>query len=189
MKRRLSPLEITKLGLLFVGATVSSILLFKARPMADDSDTIPRLSIAFYLKQAQLIGTGADGKILYRVNTASAEQNLDDASVDMRDVYMTYEPAASVPWNLAADKGRIPPDGKNIELSGRVIAISQTAVDPATIIRTTQLEIEPETSLARTDHQVIVEREGEQVNGTGLEADLKTNHIQLLSNVNGKFSP
>jgi LPS export ABC transporter protein LptC len=189
MKRQLSSLEITKLGLLFIGATASAVLLFKADPEPDAGDSVPRLSIAFYLNQAQLIGTGKDGKILYRVNTASAKQNLEDSSVDMNDVYMTYEPAGNIPWNLAADSGRIPPDGKFIELSGRVIAISQTAVDPATIIRTTQLEVEPETSIARSEHQVIVEREGEQVNGTGLEADLKTNHIQLLSNVNGKFSP
>ncbi|MGI9308596.1 MAG: LPS export ABC transporter periplasmic protein LptC [Gammaproteobacteria bacterium] len=189
MKRRLSPLEITKLGLLLAGATMSVVMLYSARPAGSEGDKTPRLSIAYFLKQAQLVGTGPDGNILYRVNMATAEQNLDDLSVEMRDVYMTYEPAANIPWNLAADEGRIPQSGQLVELSGRVIAISQTAVEPATIIRTTQLAVHPESSIARSKDQVIIEREGEEVNGTGLEADLKTNHIQLLSNVNGKFSP
>ena len=124
-----------------------------------------------------------------RVTAAEAAQSLDDESIRMTDVHLIYEPASDIPWDMVADTGRIPPDGNIIQLEGRVLAVSRDGNESATTIRTSYLEVDPERRTANTEARVIIEFDKRKVNATGLQADLKRNKFNLLSNVNGKFFP
>ena len=94
-----------------------------------------------------------------------------------------------MPWDVFADTGKIPPDGKMVELSGNVIILSKDPGKPETSIRTTQIDLFPDETLARTNKKVGIMRDGQKVNGTGMEAHLDTSEVKILSNVNGKFVP
>jgi LPS export ABC transporter protein LptC len=97
-------------------------------------------------------------------------------------------PGGAAPWELQANSGNIPADTSIIKLRGNVIAVSRNGRD-RTIIRTQRLNIDPETREATTNRKVIVEFNGRKINATGLLANLETNRLELLSNVNGKFVP
>jgi LPS export ABC transporter protein LptC len=182
------PRAITRLILLLAGAGISSLLLVDTWE-ADKKPSKPELSLAYYLDQAELIGTGPDGKILYQVWTKRAAQTLGDESVDMEDVRMVYGPADGLPWELSAKQGQIPADASIIKLSGDVIAKSGRTQQDTTTIRTDNLSIDPATRLATTNEKVVIEYNERELNATGMAADFEANRLDLLSNVNGKFSP
>ena len=41
-----------------------------------DRNPVPRLSIGYYMNDAQLVGTGDDGKILYRARTRRLRRKI-----------------------------------------------------------------------------------------------------------------
>ena len=174
--------------LLIAGALASSFLLVTNSDDATVSEK-PVLSLAYYLNDAELTGTADDGSVLYRIRAGRAEQNTVDASIEMQSISMNYGPADGLAWDVSADTGRIMAQAEIIELAGNVLAI--TADQPAnrTEIRTQRLDINPDTMRASTPAPVAVLFNGNQLNGTGMEADFKTNRLSLLANVNGKFAP
>ncbi len=177
------------LFLLALGAVGSAILLLRNTSGDDEPETGPRLSIGYYMNQAQLSGTGEDGRILYRASAAVAAQDLEDGTVNLTDVHLTYDPVTDIPWVLNAKNGRIPRDGTIIELEGNVVAqTSEEGEDPMTI-RTDYLELDTETYIADTQHKVAIDYTGNRVFAVGMRAYLKEDRMQLHSDVHGKFFP
>jgi len=173
---------------LVAGAVASTFLVFRN---SDDSQVAekPTLSLAYYLNNAELTGTTEDGAVLYRLRADRAEQNTADASIELQLIDLNYGPAGGPTWNVRANEGRIPAAAEVIELAGDVRAVSGDVPGGRTEIRTQQLDISPDTMLATTGARVAVLFDGHQLNGTGMEANFKTNRLSLLANVNGKFTP
>lgn len=188
-----------RLVLLVVAALATTWLVFSSPATEDDTPASPRLGFGYYVKDARLTGTDPDGRILYRVFTAEAEQTLSDGTITMRDVAVNYEPAAQVPWKLTADHGQIPPDRNIIQLTGEVIAT--TVISPAVtgaggrksaaplLIRTDYLELDPEAYIARTERMVAVERDRDTLRARGMRVYLKQDRLQFNADVRGRFLP
>jgi LPS export ABC transporter protein LptC len=177
-----------RFGLLVAAAVASTALFLNTRPPSVDP-VKARLTLAYYLDQAELTGTGPDGETLYRVRTARASHVVDDDSIAMTDVEMIYTPDSPEGWNLNATRGRIPADANVIELTGKVVVTPGEKNTAATTITTDRLDVDPATRQARTSQPVVVDYEGQIVNAVGMEADLKRNRVKLLSDVNGEFAP
>lgn len=175
--------------ILTICAVSSGALLM--RNTSEDVETIspPRLSIGYYMNDAELIGTGDSGKILYRLRTTNASQNFESGVVNMRDVHVIYEPEAAIPWDLRADTGEIPPSANIIRLTGNVVATTQDDNDSRMTIRTNFLELDTETYIANTPRKVTIDYLQHRVFATGMRAYFKEDRLQLLSDVNGKFLP
>lgn len=174
---------------LLIGAVASGVLLFRSGPEEQTDQQGPSLGIGYFMTDARLVGTGQDGRALYRVSAANASQNLADGAVEMEDVRMIYDPLTDIPWDVRADAGRMPPDGNIIELEGNVVATTQEGDRAPTTIRTDYLEMDPETFVAQTSRKVTVEHEDRKVYATGMRLYLKDDRLLLISNVNGKFVP
>jgi LPS export ABC transporter protein LptC len=186
-------------AVLVVAALATTWLVFRNPAPDAEAPAAPRLGLGYYVHEARLTGSGPDGRILYRVTAASAEQLLADGTITMQDVAVDYEPAAQVPWKLRADRGQIPPDRNIIELAGDVTAM--TAVSPdATggggrssaaplLIRTDYLELDPEAYIARTERMVAVERDRDTLRARGMRVYLKQDRLQFNSEVRGRFLP
>jgi LPS export ABC transporter protein LptC len=182
------PRTILSLTLLLIGAILSAFIVSGAWKEGS-KPARAELSLAYYLDQAELTGTGPDGKMLFQVWTRRAAQSLGDSSIQMDEVRMVYGPPTALPWELNANTGRIPADASIIELRGDVVAVSAAEGTQATVIRTQRLDINPTTRQANTAHKVTLEFDGRIINATGMRANFETNELQLLSNVNGKFLP
>ncbi len=185
--------------LLLAGALATTWLVF-SHPSTDvEESSAPRLGLGYYVRDARLTGSGTDGRILYRVSAASAEQQLADGTITMQEVAVDYDPAAQVPWKLRADRGQIPPDRNIIELAGDVTAT--TTVGPAAagvrgrssaaplLIRTDYLELDPEAYIARTERMVAVERDRDTLRARGMRVYLKQDRLQFNAEVRGRFLP
>ena len=175
--------------ILTVCAISSGVLLMRNTSDGTETVSAPRLSIGYYMNEAELIGTGDSGKILYRLRTKNASQNFEDGVVNMEGVHVIYEPEASVPWDLRADTGQIPPSANIIELAGNVVAATQDDSNLQTTIRTNYLELDTETYIANTPRKVTIDYMQHRVSATGMRAYFKEDRLQLISDVNGNFLP
>lgn len=188
-----------RFAVLLVAALASSWLVFRDRTVETGTTDGPRLGLGYYVRDAQLAGSGPDGRILYRVSALAAEQVLADGTITLRDVAVDYEPAAQVPWRLRAERGQIPPDRNIIELSGEVTAMTDASPGTAgsegrssaapLLIRTDYLELDPEAYIARTERMVAVERDRDTLQARGMRVYLKQDRIQFSSEVRGRFLP
>lgn len=183
-----APRTILAFILLLAVALASTYLLSSLRE-DDETPDEPRLSLAYYLDNARLTGTGQDGSILYQVTTKRAAQPRNQDRIRLQRVRMVYGPPTALPWELRANRGYIPAAADVIELHGNVVAVSVDEGREPMIIRTERLDIEPDTRNATTTDDVILEFEGRQIDATGMQANFETNNLRLLSNVNGRFLP
>jgi LPS export ABC transporter protein LptC len=182
------PRSIVYLLLLLAGAVVSGYIV-SGTWQEEDKPRRPELSLAYYLDDAELSGSGPNGELLFQIWTDHAAQEQGDETITMESVRMVYGPPTALAWKLEAQQGKIPTDTSVIELSGDVVAVSATEDGSPTIIRTQRLDIVPSTREASTTDKVEIEFNGRILYATGMRANLESNDLKLLSNVNGKFLP
>lgn len=180
--------SVTLIALLF-GAVSSGVLLLRNTPDEVRKSEDPRMSIGYYMNRAHLIATGDDGHVLFRASARTASQDFDEGTINLQGVRVTYDPITDIPWTLQANSGKIPPDGKIIQLTGDVVARTKNDGKTAMIINTDYLELDTETYVANTEQKVAIEYTDNIVFATGMRAFFKEDRVQLISNVNGKFAP
>ena len=179
----------TRLFLLAFAAAASAMLVLRNTDDSSDKSSTARLGIGYYMTDAELIVTGEDGQTRYRVRTDNATQNPEAGSISLDRVFVEYDPLSSVPWELRADSGHIPPDRNTIELQGDVIARTRDDEDVPITIHTDFLQLNTDTYVAQTEHEVAIDYSTNRVFATGMRAFLKEDRLQLLADVNGTFDP
>lgn len=168
-------------------AVASWFLFSRAGSERPTQATTPQLGVGYYATGARLSGSGTDGRFLYRVSATTVEQSPADRSVQLRDVAVDYEPPLRTPWKLRSAAGRIPEGNRLMMLSGDVVASTQPADRPATIIRTAELQFDARTDLATSDGEVTIDYGGSEVRAIGLRANLADESVELLSEVSGTY--
>lgn len=143
----------------------------------------------YYLKSARILGTAADGKLLYEINADQAEQ-VDADTIQFSDVEIHYSPDSEVPWDLSADSATLQYDQMRVRLEGHVIARSARGFSGKDAeVRTEILVLDPESFVANTDERVQIRIGERSLTATGMTASLKDDRVQLKSNVRGTFVP
>lgn len=143
----------------------------------------------FYLRSARILGTDAEGGLLYEIRAEYAEQQ-PNKTIDFRNVQIRYSTDASVPWALDADSATIEGDQERVILSGHVRVVSEAGLEgQETEIRTPYLEFDPQDFRAETDSRVQIRVGARSLTATGMLALLQEDRLQLKSNVSGKFVP
>ncbi len=179
----------TRLAVLALIAGISTLVVLQNQSPETDTTPAPALGVSYFVNSAELSGTGSDGRILFRLIADRAEQVSADTDIDLTNITISYAPSAEVPWDLFADTGKVPPDGKLVKLRGNVVVVSKDPETPQTTLTTDRMELLPDEKLARTDDRVKITRDGQVVNGTGMKAYLNTSEVKLLSDVSGTYEP
>lgn len=176
--------------LLLMTVAVGSWFLTRSLQGPEEADdTRSAFEEGYYFRQARILGTGVDGKLLYRIEAERAQQR-NGQNVEFENVRIAYTPSAAVPWTLIADTALISEDQSRISLRGNVRAVrSDAGGAAATEVRTQFLELEPANYSAYTDRRVQIIMDEQEITATGMTASLQDNRLELISNVSGKFSP
>lgn len=156
----------------------------------DDVDDLPYDAEhqGYYLKTARILGTDADGSLLYEIHADEAVQEAQDR-IEFTNVRIRYSPDSAVPWTVHADTATLREGDPRIALRGHVRAVGQAAGEQDTEIRTQYLELHPERYVAETEERVQVRIGARSLTATGMLASLNENKVELKSNVRGKIAP
>lgn len=92
-------------------------------------------------------------------------------------------------WDVRAQRGLVPDDGKELRLRGKVVANSPAQVPPPTRIETDELNLFPGENRATSAATVTVTRPGLTMRGHGMRADFERQQVSLLSDVHTRYVP
>lgn len=177
------------LGTMLIAAAIGSWYLARSGTPAEvRSLPIDPAYHGYYLKQARILGTGDDGKLLYEIEALHAEQQ-EDLRIEFRDVRIRYSPESEVPWLVNADEATLREGNPQIELRGHVQVLGNTGEENETEVRTEYLEFNPDQFVASTEDRVQIRFGSRSLTATGMLASLQDDKIELKSNVRGKIVP
>ncbi len=157
-------------------------------PAVQESGSYP---LGYYLRDATLLGTDEQGRILYRLHAKLAEERPDNGGLLLHDVKFEYQPAEHVPWNVTAARGEAPAAQPSyLDLEGNVEITRNPGAEGGTArVETNRLRLEPEQRMASTSGPVRISVGGNTLDAVGLKAFLGSDRIELESKVHGRFTP
>jgi LPS export ABC transporter protein LptC len=146
------------------------------------------LQPGYYMTDARITDIGADGKPVVRIESDRIVQKPTDSSIVLSEVDVVYNADEDVQWTLTAAQGVVPPNSRQIHLSGdvRIRGRPRPASVPG-VIRTESLTLDTEKSVASTHSRVDIEWGDRRLSAMGLHADLKAERLRLESSVHGRF--
>jgi LPS export ABC transporter protein LptC len=175
---------------------VAALSLFARR---EHPDTLPGMRRApeplqpgYFMVDARVVQTGADGMPLYRMRADRIQQNPADLTIILEKLHLTYRvgtQAQARDWTLTAGSGLMPQNATGIELQDgvEVSGLPQPGSAGPALIRTPALSVDLQSSRVRTDQAVEILWTAGRLTGVGLTADLKTEQVKLESSVHGRF--
>ena len=185
----MSPRTITFFLLLSAAAIGSWYLSRSNTPTYDEELPFEAAHQGYYLKQARILGTGANGSLLYEIDAEHAEQ-MEDGHIEFSVVRIRYSPDSNVPWVVNADEATLRDGNPNITLRGHVQIVNDGGpAEENTEIRTQYLELDARRFIAETDDRVQIRIGERSLTATGMLASLNDDRIELKSNVRGKIAP
>ena len=190
MTRPIQRRELFSLGAL---TAIAMLTWLWSRQGIDNEDPVAAQSAAvpgYYLRGASILGTDEQGRALFHVQAASAEELPAENRLLLSDVAVRYQPEAQVPWVLTATEGQALLEETYLDLSGEVELTRNGEPDSGPMtIRTSSLRLEPETYDVRTDAPVSLWFGNRRLDAVGLNANLKAERLALESSIHGEFGP
>jgi LPS export ABC transporter protein LptC len=180
----------SSIGVLILAAAAIATWLASRHAVAPraDSGNTRRAPLGYYLRDAVLLGTDAEGKIFYRVHAGLAEQQPDKEGLALSDVRVDYQDTEHVQWKLSAEHASAENDDSSLDLTGHVRLTNEPGGDgPGTVIETDALRLEPRRFVALSEAPVRISIGNIVLTATGLKAHLKDDTLELESQVHGQF--
>lgn len=180
------------IGLVVIGIIVGTIMLGRQQGGSSSATPVEAANPVpgYAARDAELIETGADGRPMYTLNAALIRQRPNDNRVQLDVVRMSYRTTDGNEWKVKADSGQIRDDGSQIELYGNVhVGGMLPGSDQPGEIRTSILTLDTQAEVVRTKAPLVLRYGSQQLEATGLVANLKDRSLKLESRVHGFFSP
>lgn len=144
----------------------------------------------YFLGDAHVEQTGANGRILYSVDAKRMEHYPDDGHTELTTVRLTWYAAGHPPWTLTADHARVPKGRKRVELRGNVHGrYRQQAGGIPVTLSTPSLTVLVNRQVAETDAGARIVQGSSRITARRLHADLKTGVIRLQHRVEATYAP
>jgi LPS export ABC transporter protein LptC len=147
----------------------------------------------YYLKDAVILRTREDGSPGIELIAREIQQKLSRTergeAITMEQVRVNYFGTTDWQWELTAKSGLVPPNSRVVQLDGDVELRSLASNSSNTYLRTDELSIDTEKSVAYTTRSPVHVRFGpHSMVVRNLRADLNSEKLRLEA-VNGRFDP
>lgn len=174
-------------------ALVTALTLVLGRRDGDDAEQQAQrapLQPGYYMTDALITETGADGLPRYRVAAEHIVQNPQDQSIRLEHMKLDYRAAPDREWTLTANNGYVPPASRTIELTGNVEIVGLPAMGgEKAVVRTERMQLDTVANVATSRDRVDIVWGQRRLSTTGMRADLKGEKLKLESSVHGRFVP
>jgi len=135
---------------------------------------------------ALLFETDTEGQPLYRLHADRISQPNPTADIELTSPQFEYQ--GTTLWTLNARTGTLPPSAQQISLVGDVFAQGQRTGAEPIHIHTDTLNVDMQTRHADTADPVKMDWGPNRLWSHGMQADMQTDHLRLLSPVYGEFT-
>ena len=166
-------------------AVAASWWAWRLRPMPVEEDTVGPLRGDYTADSYRLVVMKKDGTVSFRSRGPYAVRDADSQQLYLNNPQFSFpDHAAKGEWNGRAIAGWVSAKGdevrlkKDVQLDGPAVAGKDQ-----THVRTEQLTVFPDPQTAHSDVLVTVTRGPSILQGTGMNANLKTSRLELLSKV------
>lgn len=156
-----------------------------AAPTAVPARSAP---LGYYLRDAVLLGTDDEGRVVYRVSADLAEERPEDGSLLLNGVRVEFQGDEQVPWRVRALSAEAQPERGYLELAGNVELERIGEERPPTLVETERLRLEPDEQTAVAPGDVRLTVGGNTLSAVGLKAFLRDDRLELESKVHGRFA-
>lgn len=156
------------------------------------AESVPARSVplGYYLRDAVLLGTDEEGRVVYRVTAGLAEEQPETGSLLMNDVRVEFHQDTPVPWRVRATRAEADPSQSYLELEGNVeLEREADGSRPRALVETNRLRLEPEQATAVASGDVRFTVGDNTLSAMGLKAFLRDDRLELESRVHGRFVP
>ena len=181
--------NIVKILLLLVLAAGSSFMYFFSSKPNDDLEKFNLTRVEYIVKDAKLYGTNTEGEFLYKIVAKKAQANNADRQIYLDQVFLDYDGDQNIDWRITSEKGQLLSNSNVLALSGNVTVQSLSNENNMTTISTDYLEINPNTYTIATNRDVLIELDNNKIEAKGLTAQLKSNRLNFISNINASIQP
>lgn len=180
---------VTMLTLIFA----LSVNLSACDQLASNKEILPAATTSdpgYLVIGAELIETDELGVPRYRLMAERITQNPASLVIEADSPILDVHEDGSIAWRVSASHGRLPANTRIMQLAGQVNVVSTRANDgPTLTLDTETLRYDFLNGVAETDATVTLVVDGHPLQGTGLEADLRSRRVRLRESVQGRFQP
>lgn len=142
----------------------------------------------YYMLDATVTQYDQQGQVRYRLKSKKTLHFPDD-SLRLTDIRVNYRGGKLGDWLLTAPRGFVPPDSRDILLTGDVILERvQQSPHPLTI-KTSRVWVRTQSGLAETDAIVRAYSPGRRVRSNGLTVEFDEKTLTLHHDVHVTFTP
>ncbi len=143
----------------------------------------------YVLHDYEIVSLDSQGKESFTLRGPRLQRDPGAKSMTLETPVFQVPDRNGAYWNVRAQRGLVPDDGKELRLRGKVVADSPVAVPPPTRIQTEELNLFPGENRATSATTVTVTRPGLTMRGRGLQADFDRQQVALLSDVHTRYVP
>lgn len=149
-----------------------------------------------YLTDVEIRQFDQDGTIHYQMNSplirsfqVKENASAEDYSLFETPVFVLVNDPKKPGWFVTAQEGRLDSDNVWFTLTQDVLARQTSEKQGETTITTTDLRLNTQDQFAETSKAVTMRAAKSQITAVGMHADMKREHIELLSHVKGTYEP
>lgn len=179
----------TGLGLvLLAAATISGWSAWRQRDTPAPAAAAQQRS-DYTLENFELVALDREGKESLTLRAPHLQRNTTDHTLDIESPLFLLPDAEGRHWQVRALRGRIDAGFDELRLQGEVVGTSPEQAATPTRFSTESLSMVPARDRVSSPDPVAITRPGSILTGRGFEADLKTRHYRILSQVKARYEP
>ncbi|MEO6138837.1 MAG: LPS export ABC transporter periplasmic protein LptC [Luteimonas sp.] len=143
----------------------------------------------YVLRNFELISLDKTGKESFTLRAPLLQQTPDAKTMELSTPLFLMPDANGHYWQVRSQSGWVSEKRDEIRLRGRVKATSPVEDSRAIAMNTEQLNVFPNTHLAKSSDIVTVTEPGLTMRGRGMDADLTAKRFTLLSQATARYVP
>ena len=143
----------------------------------------------YVLHDYEIVSLDSEGKESFTLSGPRLQHDPGAKSMSLETPRFLVPDRNGAYWDVRAQRGLVPDDGKELRLRGRVVATSPPQAPPPTRIETEELNLFPRENRAASASTVTLTRPGLTMRGHGMRADFDRQQVSLLSDVHTGYVP
>ena len=144
----------------------------------------------YILENFELTSLDERGNESFSVQAPYLERDPHGKSLSIRLPRFSFPDKNSGRWQANSATAWVAEKGVEVRLNDSVHLIGPPSpLGEQTLFDTEHLQVFPKQDLALSQDFVTIRRADSILHGTGLRADMRSHHIQLLANVKGRYAP